>query len=67
MKKKRGEERERKERQNVIGKNERCRRESSLAAMYGGRNEAKALPNRNRDHCLCRFLVLCSSCDRRLV
>lgn len=39
MKKKRGEERERKERQNVIGKNERCRRESSLAAMYGGRNE----------------------------
>ena len=30
-------------------------------------NEAEALPNRNRDHSLHRFLVLCSSCDRRLV
>jgi len=26
-------------------------------------NEAKALPNRDRDHSLCCFLVLCYSCD----
>ena len=27
-------------------------------------DEAKMLPNRDHDHSLCRFLVLCSSCDR---
>ena len=30
-------------------------------------NEAEALPNRDRDHSLRCFLVLCSSCDPRLV
>ena len=31
------------------------------------RNEAKALPNRDSDHSLHHFLVLCSSCDSRIV
>jgi len=30
-------------------------------------NEAEALPNRDRDDSLCRFLVLSSLCDRWLV
>jgi len=30
-------------------------------------NEADALSNRDCDHSLRRFLVLCSSCDHRLV
>jgi len=30
-------------------------------------NEAETLPNRDRDHSLLCFLVLCFSCDRRLV
>ena len=30
-------------------------------------SEPEALPNRDHDHSLRRFLVLCSSCDRRLV
>ena len=30
-------------------------------------NEVEALPNRDRDHSLRHFLVLCSSCDHRLV
>ena len=30
-------------------------------------NEAKTQPNRNRNHSLRHFLVLCSSCDRRLI
>ena len=31
------------------------------------KNEAEALPNRDSDHPLHCFLVLCSSCDHRLV
>jgi len=31
------------------------------------RNEAEALPNHDRDHSLHRSLVLCSSCNSRLV
>ena len=30
-------------------------------------NEAEALSNYDRDHSLRHFLVMCSSCDRRLV
>ena len=30
-------------------------------------NKVEALPNRNRDHSLRRFLILCSLCDHRLV
>ena len=30
-------------------------------------NEVEALPNRDRDHSLRHFLVLCSSCNHRLV
>ena len=30
-------------------------------------NKAEALPNRDLDHSLRRFLILCSLCDHRLV